>query len=298
MANYSYLADGTRTSAIGSGGSGLVRRGSLTYRTGANSSLEFEGADFGACHYSPALTRWLTPDPLSEKYYGISPYTYCNGDPVNLVDPDGLAIWELKSDGSLSVVDDTVSETIVNYSDKNGNKTSITLSGDGFLVGLKSKESYDGKVHYNKLDNTASNMSDALTFFFFAADHTDIEWVVHYDDDSIALGTKYSTDNAGSWEDYGLSKVPKVSIHSHPNTGTSDFEKLDSVGAYYYNGAYTGDYHKNIDFYNYTHGRTAAEFFIYFPKSSPKYSMFKFIRNNNKTSVGYYQKYLNYYKKK
>ncbi len=45
--------------------------------------------DFGVRHYSPALTRWLTPDPLSEKYYGRSPYAYCNGDPVNLVDPNG-----------------------------------------------------------------------------------------------------------------------------------------------------------------------------------------------------------------
>ena len=45
--------------------------------------------DFGARHYSPALRRWLVPNPLSEKYYGISPYAYCAGDPVNLVDPDG-----------------------------------------------------------------------------------------------------------------------------------------------------------------------------------------------------------------
>ncbi|MBR1573443.1 MAG: hypothetical protein IJ652_01185 [Bacteroidales bacterium] len=46
--------------------------------------------DFGARHYSPALRRWMVPDPLSEKYYGLSPYAYCNADPVNLVDPDGL----------------------------------------------------------------------------------------------------------------------------------------------------------------------------------------------------------------
>ena len=27
--------------------------------------------------------------PLSEKYYDVSPYVYCNDNPVNLVDPDG-----------------------------------------------------------------------------------------------------------------------------------------------------------------------------------------------------------------
>ncbi len=45
--------------------------------------------DFGARQYNPSLRRWMTPDPLSEKYYGISPYTFCNNNPVNLVDHDG-----------------------------------------------------------------------------------------------------------------------------------------------------------------------------------------------------------------
>ena len=31
-------------------------------------------------------------DPLAEKYYHLSPYAYCAGDPVNLVDPDGRKI--------------------------------------------------------------------------------------------------------------------------------------------------------------------------------------------------------------
>ncbi|MBQ7708345.1 MAG: RHS repeat-associated core domain-containing protein, partial [Bacteroidales bacterium] len=45
--------------------------------------------DFGARHYSPALRRWLTPDPLAEKYYDVSPYAYCDGNPVMMVDEDG-----------------------------------------------------------------------------------------------------------------------------------------------------------------------------------------------------------------
>jgi hypothetical protein len=34
----------------------------------------------------------MVPDPLSEKYYGISPYAYCAGNPVNLGDKDGNVI--------------------------------------------------------------------------------------------------------------------------------------------------------------------------------------------------------------
>ena len=36
-----------------------------------------------------AFHRFTTMDPLAEKYYSISPYAYCAGNPVNLVDPDG-----------------------------------------------------------------------------------------------------------------------------------------------------------------------------------------------------------------
>lgn len=46
-------------------------------------------SDYGARQYSSASGRWLTVDPLAEKYYSYSPYAFCNNNPVNLVDPDG-----------------------------------------------------------------------------------------------------------------------------------------------------------------------------------------------------------------
>ena len=45
--------------------------------------------DFGARTMAPDLIRFLQPDPLAEKYYCISPYTYCMGNPVKYVDPKG-----------------------------------------------------------------------------------------------------------------------------------------------------------------------------------------------------------------
>ena len=41
--------------------------------------------------------RFLSMDPLAEKYYHLSPYAYCAGDPVNLVDPDGRKIYFRKN---------------------------------------------------------------------------------------------------------------------------------------------------------------------------------------------------------
>ena len=40
--------------------------------------------DFGARMYNPAIARWTAADPLSEKYYGISPYVYCANNPITL----------------------------------------------------------------------------------------------------------------------------------------------------------------------------------------------------------------------
>ena len=46
--------------------------------------------DYGARLYDQSLGRWFTTDPLSEKYYGLSPYVYCKNNPVNRIDPDGM----------------------------------------------------------------------------------------------------------------------------------------------------------------------------------------------------------------
>ncbi len=45
--------------------------------------------DFSARQYDPAIGQFTSMDPLCEKYYHISPYAYCAGNPVKYVDPDG-----------------------------------------------------------------------------------------------------------------------------------------------------------------------------------------------------------------
>lgn len=57
--------------------------------------------DFGARYYSTLDARWNTMDPLCEKYYSISPYAYCAGNPVNLVDPTGKDVWEINYEGRI-----------------------------------------------------------------------------------------------------------------------------------------------------------------------------------------------------
>lgn len=51
-----------------------------------------EWYDYGARMYEPGICRFMTMDPLCEKYYSISPYAYCGNNPVNRIDPDGRFI--------------------------------------------------------------------------------------------------------------------------------------------------------------------------------------------------------------
>ena len=53
--------------------------------------------DYGARHYDPVLGRFMTIDPLAEKYYSISPYAYCAGNPLKYIDlkGDSISVAEL-----------------------------------------------------------------------------------------------------------------------------------------------------------------------------------------------------------
>lgn len=73
--------------------------------TNAISSGSAPYLDFGARLYSPRTATWLSQDPIAESYYPFTPYLYCAGSPVNVVDPEGLhPIYAL--DGSFLGTDD------------------------------------------------------------------------------------------------------------------------------------------------------------------------------------------------
>ena len=44
---------------------------------------------YGARYLDPTGAMWLSVDPMWEKFVGMSPYNYCMGNPVKMVDPDG-----------------------------------------------------------------------------------------------------------------------------------------------------------------------------------------------------------------
>ena len=57
--------------------------------------------DYGARYLDNVVMQWTTMDPLCEKYYAISPYTYCSDDPAKNIDPDGKDEWDVNDKGQI-----------------------------------------------------------------------------------------------------------------------------------------------------------------------------------------------------
>ncbi|MDD6582278.1 MAG: hypothetical protein PUF10_06350 [Bacteroidales bacterium] len=63
-----------------------------------------------ARHYHPALSLWLSVDPMADKYPGVSPYVYCANNPVRLKDEDGRTFEVADNDESHKDILSIVSE--------------------------------------------------------------------------------------------------------------------------------------------------------------------------------------------
>ena len=95
--------------------------------------------DFGARRYDPATGRWISQDPMAEKYYAHSPYLFCAANPVRFVDPTGRKI----------VVRHTEDNTFSEYEWQEQNNTWGFYDSEGNL--------FDGS------DDYISNLSSALS---------------------------------------------------------------------------------------------------------------------------------------
>ena len=106
--------------------------------------------DYGARHYDAALGRFTTVDPLVEKYYSMSLYTYCLNNPIQYVDNDGKKpriYVETKGFGHVFITTGSGQNTTVytygRYGDVTWNKSSSASSarnGEGVLIIMKGKE--------------------------------------------------------------------------------------------------------------------------------------------------------------
>ena len=167
--------------SLASTGSTVSLRDGFTGQEDQGPDFGVSYSDFGARQYSPVLSRWLVPDPLGEKYYDVSPYSYCAGNPVNLVDFLGMQWYS--------------------YIDNNGNTQYVYSEGE---MPNDIKEQYDN-LNQEGYSFIANNKYYSL--FGKVLDWTDLEGKVYEKIDRLII--KYATDR----EDMETGALNKVSMY-------------------------------------------------------------------------------------
>ena len=111
--------------------------------------------DFEARMYDPTIGRFLQTDPKAEKYFNVSPYTYCLNSPIMFIDPDGKNIEELRKKAPIYNEDGVFLGT----DDQGLQGDAIIMNEDYFTQGMSHSLAME-------LGRTLDNMSDeeALTF--------------------------------------------------------------------------------------------------------------------------------------
>jgi hypothetical protein len=69
--------------------------------------------------------QWTTMDPLCEKYYANSPYTYCSDDPAKNIDPDGKS-GEAVIDQKNKII--TITSNLILYGANANESTALTIA--------------------------------------------------------------------------------------------------------------------------------------------------------------------------
>ena len=222
--------------------------------------------DFGARMYNPTIARWTTADPLSEKYYGISPYVYCLGNPISIIDPNGMDIWTMDEKGNVVWVKESDDHRLY-YMNNDGllSDDYVSVSDRSILDDLtKTEAKVDGGAKVSS-HTSKTGINDIFKVFKFASDKTKVEWAVHRNGDTYTIGTGHNSYSASSWEDYTKDK-PNATVHSHP--GIDIGNEISSMG--YGTNYYNTDQRNVIDDVE-QNGRITRKSYVYFPNSSRLY---------------------------
>ncbi len=152
-----FLPYGTRWSQTGGSSSATITDATSRWRY---SGKEEQAAalnpalpliDYGARMYDPAIARWMSVDPLAEKYYPMGGYGYCAGSPICIVDPQGDTVkvyTETKGFGHAWISVREGDEMVVySYGRYDGTtKGSRVSNGPGVLLKLSGAEA----IEYNE----------------------------------------------------------------------------------------------------------------------------------------------------
>ena len=125
--------------------------------------------DFNARTYAPDIARFMQPDPLATENHGVSPYIYCNSDPINFIDPTGLVRYYVGVDGCIIPRDEAIKmPNIGEYAEElRGKDQIVILDYSGNVMDVS--EVYDVGTIIGTVRNTTieSGTQSAVPFVSF-----------------------------------------------------------------------------------------------------------------------------------
>ena len=97
--------------------------------TGKEKDEETGYGYFGARYMDHELmTMWLSVDPMADKYPNNSPYNYCMGNPIKVMDPDGMDTLVFNKYGNYSHRIIAEGEHVGRYEQPSGNPYTFTFA--------------------------------------------------------------------------------------------------------------------------------------------------------------------------
>ena len=200
-------------------------------KEGYDSAFGIALDDFGARLYD--RTAWTSIDPLAEKYYNVSPYAYCAGNPVNFVDQEGKDVWNINADGRIrNRTKDRTQDAFCIVNQSSGNSCSISFK-HGTITGYKKAR---GIFSRNDITSfSVSNEASGIDLFKFFADNLQIEFgLINTQSNGSTIITNHKESNVGvSSFALKLSDIGQIItsiIHNHPhNSQPSGFNEKESA---------------------------------------------------------------------
>ena len=199
---------------------------------------------FGARYYDSDLSVWLSVDPMSDGRPNLSPYHYCQNNPIMRVDPNGMwdDIYSIDDCGIIRKEKETNDDFDVLYDKEayDAGKTDYDATGTKSGVSFKKGEIL-GTAEVADVTNSSGEVigtgdgykirtkETAEKLFFFAAEHSKVEvGLIHSQNDGSIIMSNHLADKiavtatAKMKSDNG-STITDIA-HSHPYFKNKTFE--------------------------------------------------------------------------
>ena len=197
---------------------------------------------FGARYYDSDLSSWLSVDPLSDKYPSTSPYMYVLGNPINLVDPNGMSAV---GPDNYTIYED--SKTVTKQTTNDPTNTYTYVKSDGTEVDLGT---YDKVTNENGEDMVqAANSSDGSNSMYKWHDISSGNWYFPEDGFALFLGALQNFYDNNEW--VSTAQINQfMSLNGSFHSGFGGWKPSFDI-AFYFDDGSTGAWtaNQNISYY-------------------------------------------------